>query len=625
MSLVPRFIYGDLDLTEWPFAIEFGSDFGNPENVVEVVASMLADGEVLEVNRRTNRTLTIPVLCDEADLQALALAEQLLIAEADKPRNTLTIDPGDGFAPPTVFDTFRAQPRWVRNDNEEQHGVRRISLEIPALPHGRSVDKFVDVATSPPGVDSGTVFNACESTTDWSGFGSQPTPTFAVDSTIYVEGTGSIKSQVTGWFAGAPGGTESNGAGGTQSFFYPASGSSDHQLSGLSLDTGTGGYLSAAIRIDSAYSGSKLQKIYQSTTPGVWTEVPSWASVKVSPNGFVYYRWPVEAGKTILGLRFSITYTVGGPNFGYPAPFVWYDDFRILPTASTDQQIVKQLEVEGSARTTGSLHIGSGIESVALGRVLVMTMPTESVPVGFNPEGRPWVSQGSVTSDMTALAGSYYSPDATAYSSAAGKPIFDVPVRLLNAGAYTIVALVKTASGTLVTGVRAQLNVGGTLVGTTSEAEIAKPNTFTGWQFVTVGTVYLPPVPVQGADPTTSVRLLFKGASMANVYMIPAWRDGGRAVADYSIVDCGSGAASAAGPSSHLWIDSPSTDQPRGGWWRGPTDDRLNTRSAWADARRPGIHSFSPGRLSAFLVSTDAFGPTLELEYFPNWFGNAAI
>lgn len=621
MSLIPRFVLGDLDLTDHPFLVEWGSDLGNPETDPDVMAALLADGEIETAGRRSNRTITLPLLIEGADPAALADAEAALIAECDKPRNVLRVEPGDGMAPATVFDTFAADAQRAYDDDLEVAGYRRWQVTLRALPYSRSAGKIVDIATSPPGAGSGAVFESCESTTGWASYGGDLESEFTVDATLYVEGTGSIRSKVMQWEPGYVYNT-GNGTGG---YYSPNGGTSRDQITGLSLDTGDGGYITAAIRFDPTYDASALTRVWQSTTPGAWTEVPTFAAIKMEANGFVHYRWEVDAAQTIIGLRFEATHGTKGQGPYLANPYVWFDDFRILPTASTEQQIVKNLDVEGSARTVGSLRVGSGTESVALGQVLVVTVPTAAVPAGFNPEGRPWVTQGTLAADSTALNGSYYSPDATTYSTAAGVPIFDIPVRLLTPGAYNIVTLVKTSSGTVTSGVQAQLNVNGALTGPTSTAEVTLPSETTDWQFVTVGTAFLPPVPVEGADSSTTVRLLFKGASLANVYMIPAWQVNGFAVADFSIVDCGTGLAAAGGPSSYLWIDSPSTEQPQGGWWRGPTSDRMNTRSAWPDARKPGTHTFAPGDLTAFLVTTGAQAPTLALEYYPAWYGNAAL
>lgn len=615
MSLVPRFVYGDLDLTDYPFAVEFGSDFGNPENVVDVVQTLLHDGEVLESNRRTNRTLTIPVLIECADMQELADSEALLIAECDRSRNSLSVEPGDGVGATTVFETFRAQPRWNRDDDEERSNVRRFVLEIPALPHTFSVDPITDDAGTPPST-GGTLLYNFESTSGWARVGYAPyAAEYAVDGTVYSEGAGSIRSHATLY----------------QTSFYSygdgwnvASRSNDG-VSGLSLSTGAGGYLSVRARFEWIQTNLTF---YVTTSTGGRERVVDPMATEIDVAGFTRYVWPVDGGLTITGL--DVEWGQRGPSISGNRGHFWIDDLELLPAATTDHQIVKQLTVEGSARTTGSLHIAAATDVVALGKVLAITAPTDELPDGFQPDGRRWVVQGDTTVDASALWGSYYTPDPADYSDDTGtpdRPVFDVPVGMLTPGPYSIVALVKADGVTdTLAGVQAQLRYSTTDTGPVSAAEITVPaaNLAAGWHFVTVGTVYLPPLPMQSADTSAKVRLLFKGAKLADVYMIPAWQVGGRSVADFSIVDCGTGTPAAGGSSSSLWIDSPSTSQPRGGWWRGPTADRVNAQSAWPDAKKPGLHAFKPGRLSAFLVSTGAAGPTLELTYVPAWFGNAA-
>lgn len=611
MSLVPRFVLGALDLTDYPFGVGFGSDLGNPENVSDVLASLLADGEIESLSRRSNRTMTIPILIDGTDLADLAAAEQLLIAECDKQRNTLSINPGDDIGATTIFDTFAAQAVREYDDDTELAGYRRWNLTIKALPFGRSTTKVIDDAGTPPS-SSGTLLYNCESTTGWSTdplFTSPGPPT--VDTVIFAEGAGSLRTGAAYWYA------YDNGE---------QTGYSKDTVVGLSLDTDTGGYLSVAIRAqyEDTISWSSvpagLWHLWMQVDGGTWDEVSAFIAAGRDEQGFVRYVWPVDAGLTITGLRFQVlqhshTYAT--------APHTWYDDVELLPAATTDHQIVKQLTVQGSARTTGSLRVAAPSEAVALGQVLAITMATAEIPAGFQPDGRRWVTQGTTT-DATALHGSHFTPNASSYDATTGKPIFDIPVSMLTAGPYTVVAMVKAESSSLTFGVQAQLLIDSTGVGPTSETEVTVTGLTTGWQFVTLGTAYLPPLPIQSADAATRVRLLFKGAKMSDVFVIPAWQVGGRPVADFSIVDCGTGTVEPGGPSSSLWIDTPSISQPQGGWWRGPTADRANAQSAWPDAKKPGVHAFNPGSLTAFLVSTGAAGPTLTLEYFPAWFGMAA-
>lgn len=141
MSLAPEWRIGDLVLTEAPFMVRFGTDYGTPENVTELLLSML-DGDI-EVSPRTgNRTLSLPVLIEDADLAALADAEALLLAECDKARNEVYVDPGDGFAEPLIFDVFRGQVTFERDDNFEVAGARQYTVTFRALPFARSVDEI---------------------------------------------------------------------------------------------------------------------------------------------------------------------------------------------------------------------------------------------------------------------------------------------------------------------------------------------------------------------------------------------------------------------------------------------------------------------------------------------------
>lgn len=615
MSLVPRFVLGSLDLTDYPYSIEFGSDQGAPESAVELLASLLPDGDLVSLTRRSNRTITLTVIIEGADLAAVQDAESALALECGRALNTLTIDPGDGFAAEMAFDTFAFDPKRICDDNMEIAGYRRWVLEIPAMPFRRSTTPIIDDAGTPPS-SGGTLLYDAESTTGWSKWdtfpghgGGEIGTDIDVDTVVFDEGTASVRAEsqysYSYW--------ETTGA-----TFWD----SNDKVVGLSLDTDTGGYLSVSIKVVFEdyleFFTPGLVQLWMTTATGGEEEILNFVAATRNANGFVNYVWPVDGGLEVTALRFLVKQS---SFLSHPRkPYTWYDNVQLLPAATTDHQIVKQLTVAGSARTTGSLRIAAPSESVALGHVLAITVPSSEVPAGFQPDGRRWVTQGTTTTDATALHGNYFTPNTSLFDDSAGKPIFDVPVGTLSAGAYTMVAAVKAESSSLTFGVQASLLVGGSVVASapTSEATVTATGLTTEWQLIPVGTVYLPPLPVRDAE-DTAVRLLFKGAKMTDVYFIPAWEVGGSPVADFSIVDCGTGTVELGGASSSLWIDSPSATQPQGGWWRGPTDDRLNSQSAWPDAQKPGIHTFKPGSLTAFVVSTGASGPTVTLEYFDRY------
>lgn len=604
MGIVPTFTYGSLDLTAPPFAVEFGTDLGAPESVTQVMASLLADGEIETETRRSNRTLVIPILIDDSDMQALADAELALVAEADRFRNTLTVDPGDGYGPATVFDTFQGRAVFNRVDEQEQAGVRRWTLTLRALPHGRSTTKITDSAGTPPS-SGGTVVYAAESTSGWSKWAYTGGAAAVVDSTTFAQGTGSIRVE-----AGAGGdGTTSYGN-------QVTSGYNSDQVTGLSISTGTGGYLSLRIKTEFTETmydnyGSQLTSGLQTLSiqvPGatggsVWIDVATFTAVETTAAGWTRYVWPVAAGMTVTGFKFLVRQYKTG--WGWGMPDVWYDDFELLPSATTDNQIVKVLDIKGSARTPGSLHIAAPSDSVPLGQVLTVTVPTSEIQPGFQPDVRRWVVSGSTTADTTALHGSYYTTSL----------VCDLPVSMLAPGPYTLVALVSAGATCSVT---AQLRIGGTDVGPASTASSSLPSTPSGWFFQSLGTIYLPPLPMQNADSTAKVRVTLSGFRIADAYVIPQ-------AADFSIVDCGTSTATGPTASSHLWLDSPDPAQPQGGWWRGAVAARGLARSAWPDVKKPAQHSFKPGSLTAFVVSTGAQGPTLTLEYFPSFHTNANL
>jgi hypothetical protein len=616
---------GDIELVDgdegtYSFELVTGATFGSGEPIEVLLASLISDGSLVENEGTSNAEVTLPIRIVGTDPVGLADGRARLDRATGK-RTTLVWRDDD--YPATVFDVETSSlASGAFDDVSYRHNEMTVGLRLVCLPFTRSESPLVDVAESPPGPSAGTVFYSAESTTGWATYGGDEAAAFTVDSTLFVEGTGSVKSKVTQWEPGFV----FNLGNGTGGAYSPPGGTGRDQVTGLSLDTATGGYVSVSIRFEPANDLTRLTRVWQQIG-GAWVEVTNFASVAFRADGFVQYRWPVAAGLTITGFRFESLHGRSGSATELPNPFVWFDDFRLTTTASTDQQVTKTLNVLGSARTVGSLRIASGTESVALGQVLVATLPSDAVAPGFTPEGRPFVTQGTLIADATALQGAYYAPNATTFSTAAGTPIFDIPAASLTPGAYRVVTLVKpgTVTDKVRSGVQAQLNVDGTLTGPTSECETLVTRTSDEWQFLPVGTLFLPPVAVQGADTTTTVRLIFKGDILGNVYLIPAWQVRGRAIGDFSIIDCGTGIPSNSGSSSYLWIDSPSSSQPQGGYWRGPTDDRLNSRSAWSDAIAPGTHFFRPGQMTGFLAVTGAIAPSLALEYFPTWAGWAAL
>ena len=602
-----RLIDGD-DADGYTIEAVVGTRFGNPVPVEATIASLLRDGSIVSKTGDENREMSLLVRITAPDGVALALGEKRLNLATGK-RTTLAWTPPDGIGPTTVFDVLTSSLNRVENDwdLDEVRGVRTYSLRLICLPFGRSVDLVTDDAGTPPSGGGTQLYNA-QSTTGWAPYGYAPSGgLYTVDTVVFSEGTGSIKSRFQTFDNYTPGVSVSRGA---------------DELSGVSWSTGAGGYLSARVK----FQWTKTSLEVHVTTAAGRVRVPALIESSRDAQGFVLVAWPVAAGLTITAIDFA--WQQSGPvigSLGSNPHYVWYDDFRLLAAATTDNQVLKQLDVKGSARTSGSLRVAAPTDSVALGKVLAIVSATSELPPGFMPDGRRSAVTSSTTPDTSALQGSFYTPSTTIYDDGTDRPVFDVPVGSLTPGPYTIVSLVKAETVDTLVGVQARLRYGSSYVGPTSTAERTVPNLTIGdWHFVTVGTVNLPPLPMESADTTAKVRLLFKGAKLANVYMIPAWQVGGRPVAEFGIVDCGLGTVAPGGASSSVWFDSPSVAQPRGGYWRGPTADRMNVQSAWPDLKKPARFTFAPGGLSAWIVSLGAAGPTLTLAYFPAWFGSSA-
>lgn len=169
-ALYPTITYGDLDLTEYPYSVLMDYELGSGQRAYEALVSNLLDGELVGSTRTGNRELKLTVMVEGPTLLDVAENAAALDVEADKARNTLTIDPGDGFAVATAFDTFTAQVDPQRNDTHEQNYVRLYDLTIPALPFARST-----VLTTQPAVtiDSNlTIVDDCSSATGWRSDGS---------------------------------------------------------------------------------------------------------------------------------------------------------------------------------------------------------------------------------------------------------------------------------------------------------------------------------------------------------------------------------------------------------------------------------------------------------------------
>lgn len=583
---------GTVDLTDQgvsPAGYRFhahaeGFSIGDPVPVVSELASFLRDGGVVRKDRDTNRTMVLLVEVEGDDAVSFQRGVSALHWATGK-ATTLVWTSAELLGPRSaVFDVLTSSlgnPTFV--DLDFKRHKQTFRLELTCLPFARSDLLVIDDADTP--AVAGVVVESCDSLTGWT---TSPGAVLSLDTTTKVQGTGAVKVDAAVDVTLSP---------------YRRDATNVSTRTGLSIATGTGGYLSVAVRLGFAATvgtGSVIR--IEQQVAGAWKEVASFSSQTLAFN-YVRWSWIVAPSLTVTGLRI-VTFQSTTSKLTAVQPTVHFDDIELSAIATTDQQVVKGFDVQGSARAPGAMHIFAPSNSVALGQVLAATVADSEIKPGFAPNIRQFVTAGTTTVDAAALLGSYY-PITDAY----GPLEIKVPTSILRAGPYRVV--VAGHSMTSIT-VETQLMIGGVTTGAASEESVTlavTPNTYT---LTPVGTMYLPTIPVaDNADAVVRFRVKASTAGrLAEIFVVPE-------AADFSIVDCGTGSVSGALASSHLWIDSPSPEEPEGSWWRGPLEGRGNARSAWSSLVKPGRHVFTPGGMKVFVCSLNAQGPKVHLEYFP--------
>lgn len=587
MTLNPRITYGDLDLTDYPFLFEFGADLGRPENMSELLGAVLADGDVPVGTRAGNRELNFSVLVEEADLQALAEAEPLLTAEADKQRNTLTIDPGDGIAVPSVYDTYRAQVTQVRDEDLEMNGYRRYTVTVPAYPFTRS--EALTTVGSEFVADSDVIADDCESTTGWSLYGTGNSATITVDSTAghFSTGTGAVKL-VTEPYVYDTTATTTSGAWIDSKI----------RKSGLSIDASGGGYFAFRFRPEPGWTFNSYSASFYLTTSGGGRQAATLVASTAEDNGYTRYLLTVPHASTITTFELEGRMSIWGP-WGslFPNPGWWFDSLGLAGSASANQG-GQSLTIEGSARSEGTLAVSA---AVGLGDTLVYTCP--DLGDGFRPDVRRFQTAGTSSADADAINGTYV-PGNTG--------VFEVPASSLRAGAYAVLARVKWSSTTFTLTLDAQTVLDGTPIGQTYSVggAITVPDT-TNYHVVRVGVLELPPHRVDAAaDAVVELSLGGSAIKVDEVLLFPL-ED-----AALTWVACGSGTPSAA-VASRLWIDAPSAQLPFGQVVAGTQADRSDARFIQPESK--GRHLLYPGQMLAYVLTSAAGGADFSASYFMRW------
>ena len=576
-EIVPTFTLGTLDLTAYPYAVEFGADLGAPENAYEVLLTALADGESVASDRVSNREISLTVLVEGASFAELAAAEAALIRETEEARNVLTIDPGDEVGPPTAFDTFRTQATLQRNDDEEQAFLRRYVLTIPALPHGRSVSPSVTSATS-SGTE--TVFIDGSSASGWGIFG------FGI--TTGVVSSGGVLSV----------NTAANGGAGLLTYTGSTTSLGSDRLIALTWKTTVKG-LSSGPNVTLTQGGVQSPNLPESlrSESGGWTTS--------------YYSVPAEISSFE---RFDVSIIVQGGGSAGTFQIDKVARWDSLPFIGSARQRSVSIITGGSVRTQGSIAVEHA--SSALGSTIVYTYPSGTgfvpalTPSFFSGPATPTPDGTTISGKRVAINGSGVVYGIPAYRVPEGRAQLWARVRAPSAGTYSIAWSVGNAPTSALAFDAAWNTTGTTTVTLAANTWTLVPLAEAPSQYREVGPLGFVRVGLtQTTGPST--------AEVDEAWLFPLDRGA------LTVLDAGVAAPSTGGSSNRVWVDAPSLDRPQGGLFQGTLTGRddehyVTAISSFMD------HNFDPAGTTAFVVTSNAQLPTITLTHYRRWHTSAA-
>jgi hypothetical protein len=568
--VTPQWRIGDLWLTEYPFMVLFGTDYGSPDLSPEVLISFLTDGDLELTPRSGNRTLTLPVGIDGADLAAASQAEAALALECAKPMNTLYCDPGDGFGEPFQFTVFRGNPVFQRDDDRERSGFRVWEVTWRALSWPEATEEVTVSALAATGTTT-TGVDDMSSTSGWTGAvdGAAVTPTVSAGVLTVSLSASSVGSHTMA--------ATRTGVIDTSSTNY------------LVLDWRAGDTTVMSDPLSATADGVALPLVASqpSPTPGY---TRSWFDVAA----------PAVSVLTITA-RSHVTFRTAGADQSLKLGNLDRSDER--PTLGSAKQQLRTFTVAGSAPTTGSISVEHATTS--LGDVLFYTCADDGSD--YTPVSRPYHVSGTVTSDATAVSGAYDT------LSGATPPVgYSAPYASVPAGEYLVMSRMATVSGSTASASATFgffLQVAGSTVGT--NPTLPWTGSVTGsYELYRIGMVHLP---TDDATPSGNATVRWganfdtgSALKLDEVYLFNL------STGRLSQVACGTGSAAAGGPANRLWIDSPDVDNDGlGRYLMGHAADRSDAYTAYSENMVPGVHEFPPGPIKVFTMASN---PTTAVD-----------
>ena len=369
-----------------------GVGFGVAAGVKEVVTSLLSDGDLIRTTRYGNREVSFVVEITGPDLGSLAHGEAALRREIGR-GNTLTWQPPDDFALPTVFEVVASEMAQKFDDLDELNKRRKYTLTLTCSPFARSLNP-VDVPALVSGAATLFTIDDASSASAWS----------AADDGY-----------------GPPSVSASGGA-------VAVVGTAMTLLVGLNVPTSFAS--TRYLLVEVATNGLPM-----SLRVGLTEIAPS--IVRTLSSGHSLYVYDMVDHPSVTAFSFSVYSPTANTK-----SLTFFDVSRsaAMPQV-TPRQITRVIAGRGTERTPGSIKVSSPT-SAALGHTIVHTCPETGT--GYSPPLRRWRFDGNspVTTEAARFSGAYEATEPDAF-------VAQVPNSALPAGDYLLVArLYSTAAGT---------------------------------------------------------------------------------------------------------------------------------------------------------------------------------
>lgn len=547
-----------------------GTTWSNPDVVVSSLISEFSDGDLVVQQRVGNRQPVLYVRISATTHSGLVAGDSALSAVVGGPED-LIWQPPDPSAPPTVYEVVHSRMDHAWDDWDEMNHRRVWTITMSAMPWPRSVNKIITpavTAVAPTVVDSGSA------TTNWTA----PGPTGATVTVV----SGAVTSTYN------PSTVNGNGTYG----------------SALRRTASIGTTTSKYIGID-----------WKSSLPAV-------QSVQVNGNPFALEtevrREPLAGGYTRSWYRMadSVT-TVNTLELGtqHPANAAASATLSIdqvllanaLPASGTTRQKISTIFPGGSVPAEGTVLVQH--PTAGLGQTVVFTHPAGG---GYTPPLRQWKVAGAAdTADSTLVSGAF-----TALSPAyeVAVPVNAIPdgdTHLWTRMRRTTAGLVRLSWAAYSTVLATPSALGNSMSGFI-DLNFAVANQ---WYMVPMARFTSPPVKIREAG---LLRIGIAGDTLTQID--EGWifaMDKGV----LTVLDNGSGTASATGAANRLRVAAPSLEDPLGDLMVGFEADFSDSHTANASlvACDQVHHRFDPGGSVIFTVTSGTDTAAVSFEHYPRW------